>query len=95
MEDTLINKIAANHNVSSAELCLAWALQRGTSEVVKSANAQHQQKNLMAKNIQLSVEEMHEIAKLDRSYRYFRLEEWWGSCGKRIVPLFYMICRVL
>ena len=79
LDDPVLRKIAARHEVAPSQICLAWALQRGTSVVSKSVDAQHQASNLAAANITLSDEEMAEIAKLDRGYRFFRPHEWWGE----------------
>lgn len=89
LEDPVIRRIAEQHSrngnndnsvhVTPAQICLAWALQRGTSVVVKSASAVHQKENLAALNITLNDKEMDEIAQLDRGYRFFRPEDWWGE----------------
>lgn len=90
LEDPVLQSMAKKHNVSVAEICLAWAIQRGTSVVAKSASSQHQSQNMkVVKNptaegegahelaIILSEEDMKEIAKLERGFRYFRPEDWW------------------
>jgi len=79
LDDPVICKIAASHNVSPAQVCLAWALQRGTTVVAKSENRQHQIDNLKAREIILTDSEMNDIAKIDRAYRFFRPEDWWGE----------------
>lgn len=45
LEDPVLQKIATNHNTTVAQICLAWALLRGTSVVVKSASPVRQQEN--------------------------------------------------
>lgn len=45
LEDPVLHRIAANHRITVAQLCLVWALQRGTSVVVKSASPERQQEN--------------------------------------------------
>ncbi|CAB9525917.1 Deoxymugineic acid synthase 1 [Seminavis robusta] len=86
LNDTVLKTIAEKHNVSVAQICLAWAIQRGTSVVVKSSSKAHQEENLKVFRQQgeeeelavtLSDEEMEQIAGLERGYRYFRPEEWW------------------
>ena len=81
LQDAVLQKIASDKQITVAQLCLAWALQRGTSVVAKSAHLHHQQQNIqVALNMSaiLSEEEMNLISKLDRSYRFFRPEDWWG-----------------
>jgi len=63
---------------------LAWALQRGTSVVVKSSSVERQKENLNAAKIELNNEEMERINQLDRRYRFFRPEDWWGSVAMAV-----------
>ena len=86
LEDKVLKEIANRHKTSVAQVCLAWGLQRGTSLVVKSSSPERQKENLIAvddKTIQsiisLSEDEMKEIESLDRGYRFFRPEDWWGA----------------
>lgn len=84
MDDPTLVKMAREKGVSVAQLCLAWALQRGTVLNAKSASAQHQKENIAVLNdvvIKLSDEEMGRIAGLDRGHRFFRPEDWWGAIG--------------
>jgi diketogulonate reductase-like aldo/keto reductase len=69
-----LNEIAKRHGVSVPAVCLAWALQRGTSVVAKSTNPQHLQDNLEAATsaeIRLSKGKMAKIASLDRGIDSF------------------------
>lgn len=86
LTDPVLEKIARKHGVTVAQVCIAWAIQRGTSVVAKSATPQRQEENLKVANnvLTLSPEEMSEIATLDRGYRFFRPEEWWGSMGMAV-----------
>jgi diketogulonate reductase-like aldo/keto reductase len=61
-------------------------MQRGTSVVAKSADAKRQAENLMPANnhIRLSETEMEDIAKLERGYRFFRPEDWWGGMAMAV-----------
>lgn len=86
LEDKVLKEIANRHKTSVAQVCLAWGLQRGTSLVVKSSSPERQKENLIAadgKSIQsiisLSEDEMKKIESLDRGYRFFRPEDWWGA----------------
>eukprot|EP00537_Pseudo-nitzschia_pungens_P007749 CAMPEP_0172367080 /NCGR_PEP_ID=MMETSP1060-20121228/18807_1 /TAXON_ID=37318 /ORGANISM="Pseudo-nitzschia pungens, Strain cf. cingulata" /LENGTH=342 /DNA_ID=CAMNT_0013091167 /DNA_START=391 /DNA_END=1419 /DNA_ORIENTATION=- len=80
LEDPTLRAIAAKHGITVAQVCLAWALRRGTSVVAKSAYPEHQQENWAAssESIVLSDDEMAEIDGLERGHRFFRPEEWWG-----------------
>ena len=86
LEDPVLKKIAAAHNVSVANVCIAWATQRGTTVVVKSASPERQKINWQTQiePIELSEAELAEIASLERGYRFFRPEEWWGSMSMAV-----------
>ena len=77
LDDPVLQKIALRHNVSSAQVAIAWALQRGTSVVAKSSSEAHLRDNLAATQVQLTDADMQEIATLDRNYRFFRPDDWW------------------
>jgi alcohol dehydrogenase (NADP+) len=88
LDDEVLKKIAKAHGVSVANICIAWAVQRGTSVVAKSANARRQAENLQTTTISPSItltdDEMSEIAKLERGYRFFRPEDWWGNMAMAV-----------
>jgi alcohol dehydrogenase (NADP+) len=102
LQDPTLVQIARRHNVTTAEISIAWAFQSVAqsnsssmmSIVTKSTSPLHQRLNFeaaaesgsdRAQRIVLSTEDLEEIAKLDRGYRYFRPEEWWD---KKPVPVF-------
>lgn len=89
LEDPVLQKIAASHNVTVAQICISWALQRGTSVVAKSATPSRQEENLAAavtneSRVELSESELQEIAGLERGYRFFRPEDWWGEMAMAV-----------
>ena len=92
LEDPVLQRIAAKHQITVAQLCLVWALQRGTTVVVKSASPERQKENLEPFSssdsdkvaITLSKEELSEIEGLERGHRFFRPEEWWGSMAMAV-----------
>ena len=51
--------------LSSAQVLIRWAIQRGTSVIPKSVNAVRLQQNFDAATISLSVEDMEKIATLE------------------------------
>ena len=86
-DEPILAKIAAAHNITVAQVCILWNVQRGTSVVVKSVNPTRQKENLDILNsgITLSEEEMESIATLGkRNYRYFRPEEWWEDMAMAV-----------
>lgn len=86
LDDPILQGIAAAHNASVANICIAWALQRGTSVVVKSSSSERQRENwnTLEQKIILSDPEMEQIASLERGYRFFRPEEWWGDMSMAV-----------
>eukprot|EP00590_Aulacoseira_subarctica_P011253 CAMPEP_0172437610 /NCGR_PEP_ID=MMETSP1064-20121228/72342_1 /TAXON_ID=202472 /ORGANISM="Aulacoseira subarctica , Strain CCAP 1002/5" /LENGTH=321 /DNA_ID=CAMNT_0013186101 /DNA_START=60 /DNA_END=1025 /DNA_ORIENTATION=- len=87
MDDPVLRAIAKKRNVTVAQVCLAWALQRGTFVVVKSVSFDRQVENLMVQQdgfLTLDGEELAMIAELDRGYRFFRPEDWWGYMGMAV-----------
>ena len=84
MDDPVLKSIAARHDVSVAQVCIAWALQRGCSVVAKSTSDSHLKQNIQSQELNLTVSEMEEIAKLDRGYRFFRPEDWWPNMAMAV-----------
>lgn len=92
LEDPVLQRIADKHEITTAQVCIAWALQRGTAVVAKSASPERQKENLESlsssasetDSISLSKEDMSEIEGLDRGHRFFRPEDWWGSMAMAV-----------
>lgn len=75
LNDSLLLDIAAQHQASSAQIALAWALQKGFSVIPSSTKREHLIANLRAQEIQLTADEMAAIAKLDRNAREVNPEQ--------------------
>ena len=73
-ESLLLNEtvttIARNLQVSPAQVVLGWALNRGTSVVVKSSSQSRMLENLDSVNLKLDQEAMDAISQLNRNKRY-------------------------
>ncbi|WP_151707096.1 2,5-didehydrogluconate reductase DkgB [Acinetobacter sp. TUM15064] len=69
LHDPILMQIAQQHQVSTAQISLAWALQRGFAVIPSSTKREHLMSNLKAQEIQLSTEEMIAITQLDRNQR--------------------------
>ena len=74
--DPVLEEIAAGYGVSSAEVVLAWAVQRGTNPIPKSTNAERQKNNLEAADLRLTDEEMGRVDGLERGYRFIDGSLW-------------------
>ncbi|MEQ8041648.1 2,5-didehydrogluconate reductase DkgB [Xanthomonas hortorum] len=69
LKDPVIQAIAARHDATAAQVTLAWALQQGYSVIPSSTKRENLQSNLKAQTLQLSEQDMSEIAALDRGQR--------------------------
>lgn len=70
LKDEVINEIALKHKATPAQILIAWAIARNTAVIPKSINTERIKQNLDAYNINLSQEDLTNIAKLDKHYRY-------------------------
>lgn len=70
LELEVIKEIAESHDVTPAQILLAWAVNRGTAVIPKSVNPGRQRLNLEAAEIELDQAEMARINGLDRHFRY-------------------------
>lgn len=62
-------EIAAQHQATSAQVALAWALQKGYAVIPSSTKRENLISNLKAQELKLSEQEMQLIAELDRNDR--------------------------
>lgn len=69
LNDPVLTAIAAEHQASSAQVALAWALQKGFAVIPSSTKREHLLHNLQAQDLQLSAEDMQQIAALERHGR--------------------------
>lgn len=70
LENETINKIADKHGVHPAQILIKWAVQRGTAVIPKSTSKDHIISNLESEELTLDEEDLKEISKLDRHFRY-------------------------
>ena len=69
LNDPVLQGIAAQHQASTAQIALAWALQKGFAVIPSSTKREHLLANLAAQEIRLSQEEMALISTLERNGR--------------------------
>jgi diketogulonate reductase-like aldo/keto reductase len=70
MDDQVIVKIAQDHKVHPAAICLKWAVQRGNAAIPMSANPKNIRANLAAVcSDPLTAAEMSAINQIDRQCR--------------------------
>lgn len=71
-----ILEIATAKDLTVGQVILAWAVNRGTVAIPKSANPQRQAENLAAGSIELSEDEMAAIDQIATTYRYVHGRFW-------------------
>lgn len=69
MKDPVLQEIAKTHNVTPAEIALAWVASRDIVVIPSSTNPKHQKANLEAMELKLSAKELAQIDKLDSGDR--------------------------
>ncbi|SFG13121.1 2,5-diketo-D-gluconate reductase B [Duganella sp. CF458] len=67
--DPVIAAIAARHDATAAQVTLAWAMQLGYSVIPSSTRRENLASNLLATGLQLTAQDMAEIAALERNGR--------------------------
>jgi diketogulonate reductase-like aldo/keto reductase len=73
LEDPVIVKIAADHGVHPAAVCVAWAVQRGQIPIPFSVKRKNLVANLKAAaHLKLNNDEMAALAKVDRNCRLIK-----------------------
>jgi len=75
-----LTEIASEHSATSAQILLAWAVNRNTATIPKSTNPIRMAENLRAGEIVLTAEQFARIAKLDSGYRFID-GRFWSSFG--------------
>jgi len=69
LHDPVIGAIAARRQATPAQVTLAWAMQTGFSVIPSSTKRENLASNLLATGLQLSAQDMDEIAALERNGR--------------------------
>lgn len=77
-DDPIIKAIAEKHKKTPAQICLNWAIDRGTIAIPKSANPERIRENIDVFDFELTDEDKRAINSLNRNYRLVDPIEWWG-----------------
>ena len=70
LENEVIKNIAEKYQVTTAQILIKWAIERGTVVIPKSVSPERIKQNFEAQNINLDTEDMEQIKTLNRNYRY-------------------------
>ena len=73
LDDEVINEIAENHKVTSAQIILRWNLQKGVVVIPGSSNPDHIKENTEIYHFELSKSEMERINALNRDEKHLSL----------------------
>lgn len=76
LENPTVLRIAQTHGFSPAQVLLRWAIERDTAVIPKSVNPARLCENFQAASLELSNQDMSELAKLDIGFRYVNGEFW-------------------
>ncbi|WP_186757876.1 aldo/keto reductase [Echinicola salinicaeni] len=76
LENDTVSSIAKNHNVTVAQVVLAWGMSRDIAVIPKSVNAKRIAENLDATNLTLSQSDIDSLNKLDGPYRFTDGKLW-------------------
>lgn len=77
LEDDVILSIAKKHNCSSAQVILAWGIQRGTPVLPKSVTLSRIDENLKSKDVKLDGDDIAQINNFKARARY--VDQRWGK----------------
>lgn len=80
LENPTIMKIAKSHGISTAQVLIRWAIQRGTSVIPKSVNPGRMKQNLDAASLVLTEDDMKKLASLD-THRRILIGGFWAMPG--------------
>lgn len=75
-ENEILKNLAENKSCSTAQIMLAWAVNRGTSVIPKSVRPERLKENLEAADIEFSATDMSLLASVNLNYRYIKGDFW-------------------
>lgn len=70
LEKEEIKEIASKHNITEAQVLLAWNMSRDVAVIPKSTNEDRIEENFKAAEIQLDQDDLDKIKQLDMHYRF-------------------------
>jgi len=77
-DDDVIVSLSDKYKKTPAQILIKWAVQRGTIAIPKSVTPLNIKNNSEIFDFNLSSDDMEEVSKLDRRYRFVDPSEWWG-----------------
>lgn len=87
LENPVVLEIAASLNKTPAQVCIRWAVQRGTSVVPKSATASRIANNFDVFSWELTAEQFHALNTIEHQERILVGNIWLNPNGPyRTIP---------
>ncbi|SOE20090.1 alcohol dehydrogenase (NADP+) [Spirosomataceae bacterium TFI 002] len=75
-ENSVLKEIAEEKGCTTAQVMLAWAVNRNTTVIPKTVKEHRLIENLAAADIELSDDQMNRISAIDKKYRYVKGDFW-------------------
>lgn len=69
-EDQVVKDLAKKYNVTPAQILISFSIQRGIAVIPKSVNQDRIKQNLEASEIVLKEEDMEQLMKIEKQYRF-------------------------
>ena len=89
LKDETLAAIAEKHSATTAQVALAWNIQRGVIVIPKSMTQERIKQNFEALDVTLDAEDIEKINGLNGDKRFFNPEEWnYPDYGWINVPIF-------
>lgn len=76
LDNPTITEIAKSKNATPAQILISWGLHKGFAVIPKSTNPDRIKQNYDAQYITLTKDDMEEISKLDKEFRYVDGSIW-------------------
>ncbi len=76
MENEVVNDIAEQHDISPAQVLIAFQIHRGIAVIPKSVNKSRIQENFKAAEVSLTPQDMEKLLGLDKHMRYIDGTTW-------------------
>jgi len=76
LENEVVQKIAAKHQATPAQVAIAWGIQRETAVIPKSVKKDRILENFEATNLRLDGDDISQINSLEGPYRYTTGRGW-------------------
>ena len=88
LENPVVEKIAETHGKTPAQIVLRWGVQRGTAVIPKTTQRTRLQENMAIFDFEITAQEMHDIATLNRNRRFNDPGEFCEQAFNTFFPIY-------